>query len=56
MGINITGKTRKPQALKLFNAIASYLFEQEYDELKNEKAVTEALKNAKSALATLIKK
>lgn len=56
MGIKITAKTKKSQSLKLLNAISSFLFEQEFDELRNESEAIVALKNAKSALATLIKK
>lgn len=34
MGIKITTKTKCPASLKLLNHINSFLFEQEYDELK----------------------
>ena len=56
MGINISAKTKKPEALRLYNAINSFLFDQEFDELKNEKEAIEALRNAKSTLAKLIAK
>lgn len=53
MGIKITGKTKNPGALKLSSKISSYLFEEEYGELKNKDSVKEALKNALKALSSL---
>ena len=52
MGIRVTNpKSKMPRALKLASAIASYLFEEEYEECRhmreNEK---EALRKAQNAL------
>lgn len=55
MGIVYNTKTKNKASLKLFNHISSYLFEQEYDELKGKDKVKEALKNASKELVTLIK-
>ncbi|MCR5044785.1 MAG: hypothetical protein K6A93_11780 [Bacteroidaceae bacterium] len=38
MGIRITGKTKMPQGMKLASKIASYLFEQQYGELRHVSA------------------
>lgn len=35
MGIRVSIKTNLKASLKLYNQIASFLFEQEYDELKS---------------------
>lgn len=55
MSINISTKTKNKASLKLYNQIATYLFEQEYDELRNKPEVKSALINAMSALNKLIK-
>lgn len=55
MGINVSAKTKAKASLKLYNQISSYIFEQEYDELRNSPKVKLALIEAKQALAELIK-
>lgn len=56
MGINYNCKTKAKASLKLFNQIASFLFEQEYDELKGNNKAKNALIEAKKALAEIINK
>lgn len=56
MGIEVKVKTKARASLKLYNQISSYLFEQEYDELRSSPKVKLALIDAKQALAELIKK
>ena len=56
MGINYSCKTKAKASLKLFNQIASFLFEQEYDELKCNNKAKNALTEAKKALAEIINK
>lgn len=56
MGINYNCKTKAKASLKLFNQIASFLFEQEYDELKDNNKAKNALTEAKRALAEIINK
>lgn len=55
MGINVRAKTKAKASLKLYNQISSYIFEQEYDEMRNSPKVKLALIEAKQALAELIK-
>lgn len=55
MGIKVTTKTKAKATLKLANAIRSYLFEQEYDELNNHILVKKELKNVLNSLDNLIK-
>lgn len=55
MGIDVKCKTKKKASLKLYNQISSFLFEQEYDELRSSPKVKLALIDAKQALAELIK-
>lgn len=55
MGLNVSCKTKAKASLKLYNQIASYLFEQEYDELRNHPKEKLALVSAKQALAEIIK-
>lgn len=52
MGIRMTNsKTKMPRALKLASTIASYLFEEEYEECKYMKgSEKEALTRAQKAL------
>ena len=52
MGIRITNpKSKMPKALKLISHISTFLFEEEYGELKYMKASEiEAVKNASRAL------
>lgn len=54
MGIELKTKTKKKASLKLFNQINSFLFEQEYDELKGNSEVKKALTDASNALKKLI--
>ena len=56
MGINYSCKTKAKASLKLFNQISSFLFEQEFDELKEQKKAQNALIEAKKALAEIINK
>lgn len=56
MGINYSCKTKAKASLKLFNQIASFLFEQEYGELKWNSKAQNALIEAKKALAEIINK
>lgn len=49
-------KTKAKASLKLFNAIASYLFEQEFDELKGNNKAKEALIAANKELSNIISK
>lgn len=55
MGIIYSCKTKAKASLKLYNQIVSFLFEQEYDELRNSPKVKLALIEAKRKLAELIK-
>lgn len=54
MGIKITAKTKAPNALKLSNKIRTYLFEEEYGELKGKQGATDALKQALIELSKLV--
>lgn len=56
MGINYSCKTKAKASLKLFNQISSFLFEQEFDELKGQKKAQNALIEAKKVLAEIINK
>lgn len=51
MGIRVTGKTKAPNAMKLYSKIASFLFEEEFGELKYHQAAKKALENANKELA-----
>lgn len=56
MGISISSKTKLKASLKLLNHINSFLFEQEYDELKYyTPSQRETIKNASRTLAEVIK-
>ena len=52
MGIRVTNpKSKMPRALKLASAIASYLFEEEYEECRHmRESEKEALRKAQNAL------
>ena len=54
MGIRVTAKTKAKASLKLYNNIVSYMFEQEFDEMKGNTKLKEALTKAKDALAKVI--
>lgn len=56
MGITYSGKTKAKASLKLYNQIASFLFEQEYCELKGNSKAKDSLTEAKKALAEIINK
>ena len=57
MGIKVSTKTKATETLKLYNHLNSYLFEQEYDELKDISAnCLKALKSAQRALGIIINK
>lgn len=55
MGINVSCKTKAKATLKLYNQISSYMFEQEYDEMRGNSRVKSVLDEAKKTLAEIIK-
>lgn len=55
MGIKIKANTKASESIKLYNHIASYMFEQQYDEMKNNSKIKEALEKAQDALIEIIK-
>lgn len=55
MSINYSCKTKAKATLELFNQISSYLFEQEYDELRGRPKAIQTLQEAKRQLAKIIK-
>ena len=56
MGINYTCKTKAKASLRLYNQISSFLFEQEFGELKDNPKAKLALQEAKRHLADIINK
>ena len=57
MGIALSTKTEHKQALKLYNQICTYLFEQEYGELKYANSSNiKVLKDAQEVLSMIISK
>lgn len=54
MGVTIHSKKNKATA-KLYSQIASYIFEQEYDELKGHPKAIKALKEANIELSKMLK-
>ena len=57
MGITIKTKTNKKATTKLLNAITSYLFEQEFDELRGvSSSDIQKIKDAKIALYNIMSK
>lgn len=56
MGINVSCKTKAKASLKLLNQISSFLFEQEFDELKGNPKAKKALEEARKELSEIIKK
>lgn len=54
MGITYSCKSKAKASLKLYNQISSFLFEQEYDELRGHSKTQNALIEAKKALAEII--
>lgn len=55
MGINVNAKTKAKASLKLYNQISSYMFEQEYDEMRGNSRIKNVLDEAKKTLAEIIK-
>lgn len=55
MGINVSAKTKAKASLKLYNQISSYMFEQEYDEMRGNSRIKNVLDEAKKTLAEIIK-
>ena len=57
MSIKVSASTKAKATLKLYNQLTSYMFEQEYDELKyaNQSNI-KALKAAQKALNMIISK
>lgn len=55
MGINVSAKTKAKASLKLYNRISSYMFEQEYDEMRGNSRIKNVLDEARKALADIIK-
>lgn len=55
MGINVSAKTKAKASLKLYNQISSYMFEQEYDEMRGNSRIKNVLDEAKRTLADIIK-
>lgn len=55
MGISINIKTKAKASLKLYNQISSYMFEQEYDEMRGNSRIKNVLDEAKKTLADIIK-
>lgn len=57
MSITVSTNTKAKATLKLYNQLTSYMFEQEYGELKyaNQSNI-KALKAAQKALSIIIKK
>lgn len=55
MSITISTKTKYRASLKLLNQIATYIFEQQYDELKGETELINSLKEVYKQLAKKIK-
>lgn len=56
MGFNISTNTKAKASLKLLNNISSYLFEEEFEELKGFPLAKKALEEAKKELANIINK
>lgn len=56
MGINYTCKTKAKASLRLYNQISSFLFEQEFGELKDNPKIKLALQEANRHLAEIINK
>ena len=56
MGINVSCKTKAKASLKLYNQISSYMFEQEYDEMRGNSRIKSVLDEAKKCLIEIMKK
>lgn len=55
MGLTCSCKTKAKASLKLYNQISSYMFEQEYDEMRGNSRIKNVLDEAKKTLAEIIK-
>lgn len=55
MGINVSAKTKAKASLKLYNQISSYMFEQEYDEMRGNSRIKSVLNEARKTLAEIMK-
>lgn len=55
MSINVSCKTKAKASLKLYNQISSYIFEQEYDEMRGNSRIKSVLDEARKTLADIIK-
>lgn len=55
MGINVSCRTKAKASLKLYNHISSYMFEQEYDEMKGNSRIKNVLDEARKTLAEIVK-
>ena len=55
MGIDVSCNTKAKASLKLYNHISSYMFEQEYDEMKGNSRIKKVLDEAKKTLAEIMK-
>ena len=55
MGINVSAKTKAKASLKLYNQISSYMFEQEYDEMRGNSRIKSVLDEARKTLAEIMK-
>lgn len=55
MGINISSKTKAKASLKLYNQISSYMFEQEFTEMRGNSRIKNVLDEARKTLAEIIK-
>lgn len=56
MGIKVKAKTEAKASIKLYNAIASYRFEQQYDEMKGNTELEKALDKVQTELSKIIKR
>ena len=57
MGIKVSTKTKATKALKLYNSISSYLFEEEFGELRGVSSTDiNKLREAKQVLNKIISK
>lgn len=55
MGVNVNCKTKAKASLKLYNQIASYIFEEEFGEMQGNSKIKGALDRTREALIEIIK-
>ena len=55
MGIKVSSKTKAKASLKLYNQISSYMFDQEFDEMRGNSRIKGILDEAKKTLAEIMK-